>query len=324
MSNGIDLITLALARKGGGGGGTSDYTRLSNLPKINGTTITGNLDADSLGLANCKYYTLVVDETNKFVDADGTEIAIADVYRDMAQFVSEDKSNIAVINVTFADEDEETGHTSVFGKLMYTGIDTDEGGLQFYARLGNVEATVLVTEDEVTFNRRDVDFIVTCIVNTSNEVTDLSATYQDIMDAYEAGSNIKIRAYVQSEGAVYELNNMVYVGNDYVSFNSVNNGFEYIINIDSSGAEFINNIIQNKYNLTTITLLSSAWTNNTQTVSVEGMVSDALVQVSPVASDVDAYANAKIVCTAQGNGTLTFSCGSVPTSNLSVTVVNWG
>ncbi len=35
---------------GGGGGGTSDYNMLSNLPKINGHTVKGNMDSDDLGL----------------------------------------------------------------------------------------------------------------------------------------------------------------------------------------------------------------------------------------------------------------------------------
>lgn len=30
----------------GGGGGTDDYTALSNLPKINGTTLIGNKDSE--------------------------------------------------------------------------------------------------------------------------------------------------------------------------------------------------------------------------------------------------------------------------------------
>lgn len=82
--------------------------------------------------------------------------------------------------------------------------------------------------------------------------------------------------------------------------------------------------IQPKYITTTITLASADWSSNTQTVNVSGITSTALVQVSPVASDVEAYAKAKIICTAQGNGTLTFTCGSVPTSNLGVIVINWG
>lgn len=55
----ISVETLALAKKytdesggGGGGGGTSNYNQLSNLPQINGVTITGNKSAADLSLAS--------------------------------------------------------------------------------------------------------------------------------------------------------------------------------------------------------------------------------------------------------------------------------
>lgn len=53
----ISVETLALAKKytdesgGGGGGGTSNYNQLSNLPGINGVTLTGNKTAADLSLA---------------------------------------------------------------------------------------------------------------------------------------------------------------------------------------------------------------------------------------------------------------------------------
>lgn len=323
MYDGYSKAGLIFGNSGGGDGGTTNYTQLTNKPKINGTTIVGDLDADALGLTNSYAYKLVRDGDNNrnyFIDGAGEEIDTADVYNSMIDMALASNA-LGIINFTLA------GFENVnLARLYYTSIDieSDTQGFLFSARENNVPICAKVEPHNVEVVIRDVYFIVTCIVNTSNEVTDLSATYQEIMDAYEAGSNVKIRAYVQNEDAVYELNNLAYVANNNISFNCVNNGLEYLIIIWSDGAEFINNIIQNKYNLTTITLLSNAWTNNTQTVSVEGMTNDVLVQVSPVPSDVDAYANAKIVCTAQGEGTLTFNCGSAPTSNLTVTVINWG
>ena len=49
-----DLLDLAMAAKlgGGSGGGTSNYSDLSNKPQINGTTLVGNKSGSALGLAN--------------------------------------------------------------------------------------------------------------------------------------------------------------------------------------------------------------------------------------------------------------------------------
>lgn len=47
------LLALALGGSGGGGGGggTTNYNALSNKPKINGVTLTGDLSGDDLGLS---------------------------------------------------------------------------------------------------------------------------------------------------------------------------------------------------------------------------------------------------------------------------------
>lgn len=344
MYDGYSKAGLIFGGTGGGGGGTSDYTRLNNLPKINGTTVIGDLDADALGLANCKYYTLVVaneedeldeggndlviSDVNKFVDANGTEIAIADVYRDMAQFVSADKSNLAIINVTFANDEEETGDTVVVGKLYYSSIDTDEGGLQFYTKAGNVELTSLVTEDEVTFNMRDVDFIVRGILtmtsDTSATISDLTADYEAIVEALDNGSNVKLFVADNTSGFEYECH-LHGRTNNFVQFSATSSQKIANVVIKSNDDVVVQIIsLQPKYIARTVTLASADWSSNIQTVNVSGIKSSSLVQVSPVASDVDSYAKAKIICTAQENGTLTFTCGSVPANDINVTVVNWG
>lgn len=62
----MDLIDIAMAaamKKGGGSGGTSDYTDLSNKPEINGRQLIGNKTAADLGLQTA------IDTTHK-LDAD--------------------------------------------------------------------------------------------------------------------------------------------------------------------------------------------------------------------------------------------------------------
>lgn len=46
------MMALDAAQSGGGGGGTSDYTNLTNKPKINGVTLTGNKSLSDIGAAD--------------------------------------------------------------------------------------------------------------------------------------------------------------------------------------------------------------------------------------------------------------------------------
>lgn len=74
----------------------------------------------------------------------------------------------------------------------------------------------------------------------------------------------------------------------------------------------------------TITLSSSAWASNSQTVTVSGVTADELDQLitpTPAIASQSAYYEAGIMCTNQGTNSLTFTCQTVPTSNLTVYVV---
>lgn len=75
-----------------------------------------------------------------------------------------------------------------------------------------------------------------------------------------------------------------------------------------------------KITWSTITIATSAWSNNTATVSVSGVTADNAVDVAPVEPTFDAYINAGIRATSQGSGTLTFACKTVPTVAISVNV----
>ena len=72
---------------------------------------------------------------------------------------------------------------------------------------------------------------------------------------------------------------------------------------------------------TAITLTAADWSSNTQTVSVTGMTATGIVMVSPDPTDQSAYTSAGIICSAQAAGTLTFTCSTTPTADLSVNVV---
>ena len=65
----------------------------------------------------------------------------------------------------------------------------------------------------------------------------------------------------------------------------------------------------------TITLTTSKWSNKTQSATVSGVTTS-----NGVIVDVNDIANG-IKCTAQASNTLTFTCESVPTSNVTVNVM---
>ena len=77
----------------------------------------------------------------------------------------------------------------------------------------------------------------------------------------------------------------------------------------------------------TVTLLQASWVLNSdsyyyQTVNVSGVKSDSIILVGADKSNIDAYSEAGVVCTGQGNGTLTFrsNTGKTVTAN----IVNMG
>lgn len=71
----------------------------------------------------------------------------------------------------------------------------------------------------------------------------------------------------------------------------------------------------------TVSLTVAGWTNNEQTVSVAGVTASNKVFVSPTPTSYLNYANAQIRATAQGAGTLTFTCETVPENAVGVNVV---
>ena len=75
-----------------------------------------------------------------------------------------------------------------------------------------------------------------------------------------------------------------------------------------------------KISWSTITIATSAWSNKTATVSVSGVTTNNAVDVAPAESTYDAYTSAGIRASAQGSGTLTFTCKTVPTVAISVNV----
>ena len=74
----------------------------------------------------------------------------------------------------------------------------------------------------------------------------------------------------------------------------------------------------------TVTLPASGWASNTQTVTVQGVVADEtaqLIQPMPAIASQAAYMAAGIYCSGQAANSLTFTCQTAPTENITVYVV---
>lgn len=69
------------------------------------------------------------------------------------------------------------------------------------------------------------------------------------------------------------------------------------------------------------TLPASGWSGNSQAVAVEGVTADNTIIVSASAASQSAYSEASVSCTAQAAGTLTFTCGTAPSTDLTVDLI---
>lgn len=70
------------------------------------------------------------------------------------------------------------------------------------------------------------------------------------------------------------------------------------------------------------TLLSTGWDaeSKTQTTEVIGVLADSAILVGPHPDSLTAYGDSQIYATAQANNSITFTCETIPTTNITVNV----
>lgn len=79
--------------------------------------------------------------------------------------------------------------------------------------------------------------------------------------------------------------------------------------------------VDSKYSTITVTLTSSWWSNNTQTVTATWVTASNTVIVSPAPTSITDYTWSKIYCSAQWTNSLTFTCNTTPSNNITVNAV---
>ena len=70
-----------------------------------------------------------------------------------------------------------------------------------------------------------------------------------------------------------------------------------------------------------VTLASASWSSKSITVSATGVTASNTVIVSPAPASINDYATNSVYCSAQGSGTLTFSCNTEPSVDIDVNVL---
>ena len=70
-----------------------------------------------------------------------------------------------------------------------------------------------------------------------------------------------------------------------------------------------------------VKLPASGWSDKKQTVAVEGVSDDVSVIVTAAPASHEVYNDCAVRCSEQGNGTLTFTCTDVPTSDVTANVL---
>lgn len=71
----------------------------------------------------------------------------------------------------------------------------------------------------------------------------------------------------------------------------------------------------------TATLTVAGWSNKAQSVSVAGVTANSIITVTYAPASRAAWIDADVYCSAQGAGTLTFACDTVPTQALTANIV---
>lgn len=74
----------------------------------------------------------------------------------------------------------------------------------------------------------------------------------------------------------------------------------------------------------TATLSASKWSNKSQSVSVSGVTASNTVIVTAAPGSYTKYCESSVYCSAQGSGTLTFTCDTVPTADITANIVILG
>lgn len=169
---------------------------------------------------------------------------------------------------------------------------------EFYATMGNASpgGEGIPTEPTIRIYTEDGEPSISLTVKPAN------------ITIYD--NAILLKASNSSQISLYQ---------DYVQISNLKDPVD---DADAANKQYVDDAV--KPLARSVTLSTTGWSDNTQTVSVPEVVADETAQLimpMPASSSKAAYDAAGIQCTGQAANSLTFSCTEVPTSNITVYVV---
>ena len=104
---------------------------------------------------------------------------------------------------------------------------------------------------------------------------------------------------------------------------SLNSDESFFVNHNNSIKQIsrANLKMQKQHDVASVKLLSENWSNERQTVYLNGVTSNNTVIISPSPVSRTLYNEFDVCCSSQENGALTFECSSMPTEELTVNVL---
>ncbi len=115
-------VAKAIQEGGGGGGGTTDYTDLTNKPKINNVELSGNKTLESLGIASSSDLTAL---SSRVTQAESDIETLSDNVGDLSDLTTTDKTSLvnAINEVVAGEGGDSSGGVkfSIFANKTTTG-----------------------------------------------------------------------------------------------------------------------------------------------------------------------------------------------------------
>lgn len=209
--------------------------------------------------------------------------------------------------------------TKIGGVKIGDGVEVAEDG--------TISVTPGLTQEQadgrylqLTGGTIEVDALSTALTLKNTKSTgDVSDVNRSPYLNFETGNGKVVNEYIdfgsgRAEVAFYDVEN-----DDFVAITGL---LDPVYGADAANKSYVDS--KAPLPPVPVTLTTSGWSSNTQTVTVPGVVASEIAQLitpTPAIASQSAYYEAGIMCTGQAANSLTFTCQTVPTSNLTVYVV---